>query len=321
MKIREQLIANNLLLAKSLVDVQKNLLSQKIPAIHLKGALQHFFLTGGYPDRIIADIDILVPSPHFKKTVKFLLGHGYRMRLHISGRPPTPENAVFEPQVTFVSGNKIFLHSIDLHQLLFLPSYLPDIGITEIIDKKITLDFVRRGRVFKFMGLKVRILSPEDMLIYQSLNFLFHHGCRGKSRLQSIYDITSNLSLNWNIVVRRLKQLGFISYSYFIFRLAAEIKKGVIPEKTLKKLLPKSRFTAFIGKKIISSANLDRPFVNSAIRRQYVLFLQIILAENSLPQKLKAFFYPAFIIRFLASPGCILEIIRAIFPIPEKNSE
>lgn len=321
MKIREKLIANNLLLVKSLVDVQKNLLSQKIPAIHLKGVVQHFFLTGGYPDRIIADIDILVPSPDFRRTVKFFLGHGYQMKLHISGRPPTPKNAVAEPQITFVSGNKIFLHSIDLHQLLFLPSYLPDIGITEIIDKKITLDFVRRSRFIKFMGFRFRILSPEDMLIYQSLNFFFHHGCRGKKHLQSISDVVNNLKLDWNIIVRRLKQLRFSGYAYFIFRLAAETEKVIIPGRVIDELCPETSLTTFIGKKMISSDNLGRPFANSAIRRRYVLFLQIILAENSSPQKLKAFFYPDFIVRFLASPGCILEIIRVIFPIPEKNSE
>ncbi|MBI5356101.1 nucleotidyltransferase family protein [Candidatus Collierbacteria bacterium] len=270
-----------LIYVDELLKLQRALNRKGVQAVYLKGITQYYFLTGRWPKIHPVDIDILIPNSSFSKVNLILKSLGYSK--HRFYQQPS-----LRPQINFVKKLPRATIVCDIHNQIFFPTkYIFNVLPPKLV-KRITSEFIRRAQSIIFQRNKFLILENEDMLLHQCLNFFFHHSCRNQHQSFDISLITRNLDINWEIVISRLASWNLKEFAYYPLLLSKQTAKANVPNSVLLKLKPKNILSSLVPL-FINSHTVKSPIRNMHLRFRYNIFLRLLIANQSILQKIQAF--------------------------------
>jgi hypothetical protein len=146
-----------------------------IEPIVLKGAAH--LLSGVYPNlstRFLVDLDILLPADTFSTAIKLLKQHGYSC----NGIHPVEEVIGNEYPPLWKAGSV----EVDLHR---------DLGLGACKRILSTSEVLRDSTVHEFEGVRVRIPSPEHLVVHHIIHSQIHdyYPERIRPSLRTMYDM------------------------------------------------------------------------------------------------------------------------------------
>ena len=221
MRILHDNINKHIILSEELVKILAVLHQSEIEVIALKGSVLAKQLYVNPEIRPISDIDILIREQDIPKTEKIILEAGYNF-----------------------SNDK---HDIKhpFHRVFFKQSQLPimleahwDLDDSRITDFPVT-DIWNRSQEREFQHNKLRVLSPEDTLIYLSSNLFRDNG----QQLRYVCDITALIikhknNINWNYLTNQTRLLGINTQTYYALKWAHEICEAPLPNELIQSMKP-----------------------------------------------------------------------------------
>lgn len=303
---------NLLLQVRELSNINRVLRREKIAVVYLKGILEQYSLTGAWPNYLPLDIDILVRPEDAVRVKRLLNSLGYR--LIISSDPG--KRMSDQAELTF--GRRIgrFHVTVDVHMMAFVPTKNVFDVLPPELSGKIAGEFLRRRRFIRFQKQRVAILCPEDMLLHQSLNFFFHHSCRGAAQLSEIATILREARIDWNTVVKRLQKWGLSIFAYFPLKLSAIIHGAPVPDNVLRVLATRGILAPVASFLIVSG--FGGRILESRLSYRYNILLRFLILEKPVFEKIAEIVSPAVVARIIRKPRYLCAVLatafRAVFP-------
>lgn len=303
---------NLLLQVRELLSVNRIFRREKIAVVYLKGILGHYSLTGTWLNYSPVDIDILVRPEDAARVKQILNSLGYRLIISSD-----PGQRVSE-QAELTLGRRIgrFHVTIDVHTLVFIPTKHVFDVLPRLLSLKISDEFFQRRRFIRFRKQRVAIFCPEDMLLHQSLNFFFHHSCRGAAQLSEIATILQGARIDWNAVVKRLQKWGLSIFAYFPLKLAVIIHGAPVPDNVLRLLAPRGILAPAASFLIV--AGFGEQTLQSRLSYRYNILLRFLILEKPIIEKIGEIIALPIIWRTMRKPkylsAVLATVFRAIFP-------
>lgn len=208
----------NLKLMAHYTKLGKALNKEKIPLMILKGGAMKYLR----PDlpRVMADIDILVPSEYFLATAQIAQGLGYLF--DESEKAPEHSIDLFEPGST--------AGTIDIHKYLLMP-----------LDKGPLYNecLFSRAMKAKIFGVDSLIPCNEDLVFIAltnlSRNLMDHSSVKGI--LFNLFDckylIESKEDFDWNIVIENARLTSSVVQLHFAITFLNKIIPNILPSHVI----------------------------------------------------------------------------------------
>jgi hypothetical protein len=194
---------------------------QDLPVVVLKGAFLGETVYSDVSERMMNDVDLLVPKTLTGPAIELLHSAGYRSSLD----NPAQEDFPFHHHAPPFTQHGF--PTIELHWELISPKK----------QFKIDLDSVwQRACPAMVAGVPVLGLAPEDLLLYLCIHTVNHHL---KGGLRAIYDIAATSNhyaglFDWDILIHqagawKAKRSAFLVLSLAKDMLGAPLPPGVLP--------------------------------------------------------------------------------------------
>jgi hypothetical protein len=197
---------------------------QDTPVIVLKGAHLAQNVYGNIALRPMNDIDILVRKTDLLKAEKNLLEIGYSSPRQNEIQVACAKHHHLPPLV------KQGTVPVDIHWTIGHPSSPFQIDIEGLW---------KRAQPATIAGIKVLVLSPEDLLLHLCLHTAFHHLFR--SGIRPFYDILETIrqsEIDWEQIPPRANQWGATNSVYLTLYLAKTLFRASVPNEILDRLKP-----------------------------------------------------------------------------------
>jgi hypothetical protein len=215
----------------------KALEAQNIPVISLKGIYLATCIYQNMGERVIGDIDLLVPLDDLSRAVQVIESTGYR------------SNPKYDLEF-----EKKRLHHLPPYFKSKAPVLELHWNILARISHHIDLDGIwERSLPVKIGGSNARTLCPEDLLIHLCAHIASH---LYRNATRSLYDIKLVLEhfetqLDWQIVSTRAREWGLINSVYLTLRLTRSLLDFDLPAPIWQTLHP-----GIFNEKLIDAAEL-----------------------------------------------------------------
>lgn len=286
---------------KALKEVVKELNSEKIPFIVLKGLPLHIFYRGQIPQRLYVDVDILVKAKDFEKVTKILGKEGFVV---------LPSRffwkRIEEPsQTSFVKVAKPFPIEIDLHkEATFGFAKAREINRLLPSEDIFSRYLFKNIRKIKVDGISFPVLKTYALCLYLLLH-LFRHNFKGPHRFELLDTILRKEKIDWEELSNKLSLFEFNNFVYPAFLILKALYKTPIPRRFVRDVSPGlivRIFASIIAKRVDPFSRRGRAFEGSQ-KAIFVLFL----SHKSMKDKLgvllsrKTFGYFLGVIKFFFS--------------------
>jgi hypothetical protein len=200
--------------------------NEGIPVIPLKGAHLAEIIYGDPALRPMSDLDLLFRKPDLPQVVDTLTTMGYH-----------PSKAFWiEYQCSVSHELPAFIQNgsppIEVHWTIILPA----------LNFKVDQDGLwNRSSFHPMLGLKTRLLSPEDLLLHLCMHAATQHLLR--SGLRMTYDVAASLAyyqkeIDWDAFAIRAEQWNAGRATYLMLFLAKELFDAPMAVGFLEKLAP-----------------------------------------------------------------------------------
>ncbi len=214
-------VNRNIILSNELTKVLSLIHRQGIEVIALKGSVLADQLYVNPELRSTIDIDLLVREDDLTRVETLLLETGYT--------PSTVKDDIEHPF------HHVFYRQGRLPIMLELHWNLDDSRITNIS----LPDIWARALYRELPGANVKVLSPEDNLIYLSSSLFRNNG----QQLKYLCDITgllksSQSTLDWEYFTETAGSLGIKTQVYYSLKEAAELFQAPVPAAKISALKP-----------------------------------------------------------------------------------
>ena len=236
---------SNLLLAGELVRILGRLEAAGIAALAYKGPVLAESLYGNLALREFSDLDILVEPQSVLRAQEALLAVGYRASLELSARQQAA-SLRSGCELGFVSREGAIV--VELHWRIAPRHFCAEPPASELLARA----------PWASVGVRVRTLAPEDLLLALSLHAAKHlwHG------LGWICDISELLrafpALDWAEVEGRAQKLGLRRLLYLPLQLASELLGAPVPAEVWARVAGDMEVQAMAGEV------LRRPLLEAA---------------------------------------------------------
>lgn len=298
---------NLLLQVRELSNINRALRREKIPVVYLKGILEQYSLTGAWPNYSPVDIDILVRPEDAVRVKQILNSLGYRLIISSDPGKRISEQA----ELTFTRRIGRFHVTVDVHTMAFVPTKNVFDVLPPALSGKIAGEFFRRRRFIHFQKQRFAILCSEDMLLHQSLNFFFHHSCRGATQLSEIATILREARIDWDAVAKRLQKWDLSIFAYFPLKLAAIIHGAPVPDNVLRVLAPRGILVPAASFLIVSG--FGEQTLQSRLSYRYNILLRFLILEKPVIEKIAGIMSPAAVARIIRKPRYLFAVLVTVF--------
>jgi len=214
-------IARNVRLYHGLSKALSGLRNDDIPVIVLKGAHLAEVVYSNIALRLMTDIDLLIKKADLSKAGKKLLGMGYVQ----SGNSCVTQSHL--APYTKPGGVSIEVHPVI--EILTSPFKIDVDGLWE------------RARPAMIAGVKVMVLSPEDLMMHICIHASYHHyftmGLRPFCDISEILRCYRN-EIDWAQVQNRARQWGAGKCVYLALYIAKDLLDAAVPDTVLDVLKP-----------------------------------------------------------------------------------
>ena len=246
-------LARNMLLQYEFSQLLSSFNEEGIPIIVLKGAA---LLDSIYRDiglRPMSDLDILVQPEHLDRAEAIALCHGYVPIADRDAPEDTTMNCRHLPNlIRFEKGVVLEIHQ---HIVDSDSAYHFELS-----------DFWARAKPVTMSGACALVLTPEDLLIHLSINFLLDRRYRSKSALGQLCDISEVIlqygdSLNWNLIEEVSQEYDIAPGLHCVFYACEQLLGSQVPASVLSRLQP-LEFNSSLAKLFLRRRVLDtRPWL------------------------------------------------------------
>lgn len=196
-----------------ILKIKKEFEKNKIQYVILKGLPLHLFYEGSHPRRIYADCDLLINKSKLSLCKRLLLKVGFKqIETSLSNTGKKIKNK--ETEITFVKKKGNFVISIDLHlEAVFLMTQMgaTDSLYPEKLIQSFTSLLLNESREINISNNKLRILSPENLLLYLLLH-LYHHNFIGPHRYDLIVKVIKKEKINYKDIADKINSFKLINY-------------------------------------------------------------------------------------------------------------
>jgi len=214
-------IARNVRLYHGLSKVLKGLKNDGIPVIVLKGAHLAEAVYNNIALRPMTDIDLLIKKADLSRAGEKLLGLGYVQ----SGNSCVTQSHL--AAYTKPGGVRI-----EIHPVIEIPTSPFKIDVDGLWE---------RARPAMIAGVKVMVLSPEDLMLHLCIHASFHHhftmGLRPFCDISEILRYYRN-EIDWAQVQSRARQWGAGKCVYLTLYIAGDLLDAAVPDTVLNALKP-----------------------------------------------------------------------------------
>ncbi len=229
---------------REVVDVCSRL---NIDLMLLKGASLALTVYSGFHERPMGDLDVVARGADAERLWTALREAGWA--LEYEGGAEFYDDHQHLPPLIWSGGLGVVL---EIHRsLLAVRSPFP---IEEA-------EWWNHAHRVDFDGHAVRVLEPEDQLLYLAIHFAWSHAlARGLGR--TVRDVSAVIAAtppDWNVVVRRAEAGRAASTVYWTLRLARSLGGAAVPAEVLAQLRP-ARPSWLLDR-------LERSFVEAALFR------------------------------------------------------
>lgn len=242
-KLRIEIAAYRLrwvVLSKAAEELAAALEGTHLPAVFLKGYAYARELYASPEQRPFNDLDILVRKADVERVGQVLYALGFA-----PSDKPIANGAIEKSFYKTIAPG--FVVDVDLHW---------DLIGRESLNREMRLDpekFIERSLD---RGQGIRVLSPEDAMIFAAVNLVVH----GYSPLQQFYDIKlmTERPLDWDLLLERARECRVRSALSAGLTIASELFGAEIPKQALRELrLPWWQRMTF--KRLLKLEHLIRP--------------------------------------------------------------
>ncbi len=220
-----QAATRNALLFRDVARAAAMLARADIPLMLLKGVHLARFV---YPEpalRSMADLDLMVPRDRLVEAENLFLGAGY-------GPTPRPDPVEFCTRSNHLAklsapGGTV----VELHWTIERPTSPFAIDLDGLW---------ARADIVPFEKQRVRVLSPEDLVLHLVLHTSYHHGF-DRSAIKALVDLRHVIdhhrdTLDWNALVARANAWGAGGVTYVTLQLATSLMGVPVPAAALRTL-------------------------------------------------------------------------------------
>ncbi len=227
--LREVLLNNtarNLQLIRHFEMLAGALQGRDVPFMPLKGIYLCTNVYENLGERSLWDIDLIVPRAELGQALAAIEGTGYRpsrpydLELEIQNYHHVPVYVMAEAPL------------LEVHWSLLNPRFQQGLDWGELWERSI---LARIG------GASVRVLAPDDLVIYLCAHVAYQHMYIGSIR--SLYDIQLVLKvfkerLDWDAIAQRATTWGLQNSLYLTLHLVDELVGPALPESIRQRLCP-----------------------------------------------------------------------------------
>jgi hypothetical protein len=202
-------------------DVAALLAAASIPVLPLKGAFFQLFLYEDPAERVISDLDLLVPEPRFERAVEVLLGAGYHA---VKVGKSLMEATLLSPRG----------FPVDLHRRLFSGGRyrLPTADV-----------FARSSEDRELIGVALQLAHPLDTAAHLVGKFASDHvQLDALSRIAELAKLAHHYELEAELFVDHLLLVGMLRAAHYTFSLGVELIEDPFVDRVLA-LLPRDALT------------------------------------------------------------------------------
>jgi hypothetical protein len=204
-----------------------------IPVAPMKGMAYALMFESGGPTRAMADIDLLVPPSRFEAGCTVLRGLGYREEF------PVPiSRAEGCEERAFVRNGRL----VELHRF-----FLPEVRLGVDYDA-----LWSRTREITAEGMPVRLLSPEDTLLYHCLHMGLHEFAMGLRPVWELRRLLLNDNPDLAVAAQRTREWGTQRMTWCALRLLQECWPEVLPIDTLSMFEPYPIVTSVLERFVVA---------------------------------------------------------------------
>lgn len=218
------LLKNSLLMSDGKAIIQK-LVAAGIDVILFKGAALTLLYYKNPALRHMGDLDVLIRKDQLKRAEEILLENAWKYRY-------TPEQ-----KTTYVHSYdyvNLCNHGFDLHWYSLYET--PTEGIDDGIWK--------RARSFDWDGIKIKIMSPEDLILTSMINgfrnFLFITVPNSSHEINWIYDVSqiikSEEKIGWEIVCEEANNRGLTETLFYAMNILRDLSEEFISTEQINQL-------------------------------------------------------------------------------------
>lgn len=213
-----------------LTAVLEQFQTRRIDAILLKGADVLPRLYGAWGARPMADVDLLVRAEDLPAIHRMLLGLGFVQVIDGNPAYAAPDNSLI----------------LDL--------------TTDIWYAANTDAIWRRAIIRRIMGVPIKAMGSEDLLLYLTAYAVLHRGAFPPSYSRDITLLLQKEPLNWTVVFDEAVRTRLTIPLYYGLSHVARCVPGTVPSQVLARLAPTTwteRVWLTILRKLVTEAPLD----------------------------------------------------------------
>lgn len=283
---------------KEIVGVKRQLASNSIDFVILKGLPLHLYLEKIHPKRIYADCDILIDPNDFIKTEKILKQNGYKK----SDDSLSSFHTKIKDKITEVSFYKLiagFKVVFDIHlESVFLMTQIGSLNF--LYPNKLISEF--SGKLLsekKFIKLNKEyfpILSTENLIIYLALH-IFHHNFKGYYRFEFLNQIIARTHPNYTTISDNIIKFRLENFVYPAFLLLRKYYSSPLPKIFLTKIKPSKKKLLLTNNIVRKEDIFSEEMRFQSGRRRFAYIYQ--LSPNSDVKKMLVFLNPQVIYSIL----------------------
>jgi putative nucleotidyltransferase-like protein len=202
-------------------DVATLLGACSIPIVPLKGAFFQLFLYADPAERVVSDLDLLVPEPQFERAVERLLGAGFHA---VKVGRSLMEATLLSPRG----------FPVDLHRRLFSG------GRYRLPTRDV---FARSSEDAELIGVPLHVAHPLDTAAHLVGKFASDHvQADAVQRIEELARVAHHYELKPELLVDHLAEVGMLRAAYFTFSFGAELVEDPFVDRMLH-LLPRDPLT------------------------------------------------------------------------------
>lgn len=224
-KIYMDIVKQNMLMTKELLDVTKILEENNVISIPLKGPVLSQMAYGDVISRQYVDIDLLVDESNFLQSIEILKANSFNHENKFILEKFKEKRNIFH-DMTLVNHLGI---NIELHWRLFSDEYMTDFDKIKLFEN---YSFV------KINNQEIKTFSNEINLLY----FCIHGAKHNWERIEWLVDIVrfiENRDIDWNLVFEYVEKTNTQKIIYSTFLLASKILDISFNDKIKNKIITK----------------------------------------------------------------------------------
>ena len=215
----------NTLLLREAADIAARLTERGLPVLFLKGV---HLAADAYAEpalRSMADIDLMVPRDRLAEVDRMFVTWGW-------GPLPRPDIEAFCRRYPHIAPlHKDGSFPVEVHYSIERPTSPFAIDAHDLWD---------RARPIDLLGVPVRVLSTEDLLLHLCLHASYHHRF-DRAPLKCLLDVAAVADrhegeIDWTLLGGRAAEWGASRFAWCTLRLARDLLDAAIPEGALEPL-------------------------------------------------------------------------------------